>query len=135
MEWYMALLWMVSAMILSSGGLSILSIAIHILILTGLSLLVIEDMRTRIISDSSSVPLMGVILVIFLFLRFFPLPTLLPEGSSAVLGAFTGMLFYMLQMIVPAAYEAARRHKYGALFEIGISPFIFPLWIVTKAFL
>ncbi len=45
MEWYMAFLWMIAAMILSLAGFSAIAIALHIIVLTGLSLLVIEDIR------------------------------------------------------------------------------------------
>ncbi len=45
LEWYMAFLWMITAMILSLAGFGILSIVIHIVLLTWLSFLVIEDMR------------------------------------------------------------------------------------------
>lgn len=52
----------------------------------------------------------------------------------AVLGAFFGMLFYMIQMMVPALYETIRRRKSVDIFAILISPFIFPLWLLVKGF-
>ena len=85
MEWYMAFLWMIAAMVLTLEGLSPLSVAIHIIILTGLSLLVIEDMRSRMISDKRSMPLIAIIFAIFVFLAYVPMPTLLPETSYAIL--------------------------------------------------
>lgn len=111
-EWYMGFLWLFVAMFFSLEGFGLIAIALHILILTWLSNLVIEDMRTQMISDAQSIPLMGVLLIIFTGLHFFPIPTLLPSGSMAVLGAFVGMLFYMIQMILPAIYETIRRRKF-----------------------
>jgi hypothetical protein len=131
----MAFLWMVSAMVLSYAGLSYFSIALHIVILTGLSWLVIEDMRTRMVSDTRSIPLMGVLFCIYIFLLFVPVPTLLPSPLVAFAGTCVGMVFYMLQMILPAFYEALRIHKYNVLFSLLISPFVFPLWIVAKVFI
>jgi hypothetical protein len=78
---------------------------------------------------------MGALLIILTGLHFFPLPTLLPSGSMAVLGAFVGMLFYMLQMILPALYEIIRRRNIKGIFEVLISPFLFPLWILAKVFM
>ena len=99
MEWYMAFLWMIAAMVLSIAGFSPLPIALHLLLLTGLSLLAIEDIRSGIIPDTWSMPLM---LVIFCIVFFVPLPTMLPDPLMMVFGALMGMLFYMIQMILPA---------------------------------
>jgi len=102
LEWYMAFLWMVSAMVLSYAGLSYFSIALHIVVLTGLSLLVIEDIQSRMISDTRSMPLMGIVFCLYIFLLFVPIPTLLPSPLMALIGALIGMFFYMIQMILPA---------------------------------
>jgi Flp pilus assembly protein protease CpaA len=134
MEWYMAFLWMVSAMILSWAGFNYFAIALHIVVLTGLSLLVIEDIRSRTIPDNRSMPLIALLCSIYIFLYFVPIPTLLPEASNAFLGAFIGMFFYMLQMIIPAALEVIRRRRFQYLLDICLSPFIFPLWMLVKAF-
>lgn len=106
LEWYMAFLWMIAIMVLSLAGFGILSIVIHIVLLTWLSFLVIEDMRSRTISDTRSMPLMICIVCIFIVLAYFPVGTLLPSPLLTLLGACVGMLFYMIQMILPALYVA-----------------------------
>lgn len=130
----MAFLWMISAMVLSYAGLSYVSIALHIVVLTGLSLLVIEDMRSRIISDTRSMPLMGILFCIYIFLIFVPVPILLPSPLMALIGALVGMFFYMAQMIFPALSEGIRIKKYTLIPAILFSPIVFPLWILVKAF-
>ena len=37
-------------------------------------------------------------------------------------------------MIVPAASEVIHRRKYEQLFDIFMAPFVFPLWMLVKAF-
>lgn len=98
----MAFLWMIAAMVLSTAGFSPISIAFHLLILTGLSLLAIVDMRSGIIPDNLSMPLM---LSIFCVVFFVPLPTMLPDPLMMIIGALVGMIFYMIQMILPALRE------------------------------
>jgi hypothetical protein len=130
----MAFLWMLAAMVLSYAGLAPLSLVYHILILTGVSLLVIEDIRFQTISDTKTIPLIAILVAIFIWSEFSRTKVLFPyESSSIIIGGFIGMLFYMLQMIVPALVETIRRHdKVSYIFDILLSPFIFPLWIVAK---
>lgn len=131
-EWYMAFLWMIVAMLLSLIGFSIFSIALHIILLTWLSLLVIEDMRLRTISDTRSIPLMVCIVCVFILLAYCPTVTLLPTFLGALVGALVGMLFYMIQMMLPAMYGAWRERRYMDIVYILGSPIIFPLWLITK---
>jgi hypothetical protein len=43
------------------------------------------------------------------------------------------MFFYMLQMIVPAMIETIRRGGNAShIFDIVLSPFIFPIWLLVK---
>jgi len=42
------------------------------------------------------------------------------------------MIFYMIQMMIPAIIETIRRRKMSTLSDIVISPFLFPLWIMAK---
>jgi len=70
MEWYMAFLWMIVAMVLSLYHFSLISILFHIVILTGISLLVIEDIRFQTISDAKTLPLLGLLVVIFVWSHY-----------------------------------------------------------------
>lgn len=132
LEWYMAFLWMSTAMILSLVDFSFLSIAIHIIFLTWLSLLVIEDIRSQTISDTRSMPLMVCIFGIFVVLAYYPTVTLLPSPLWACIWACIWMLFYMAQMMIPALYQAISHRQYRDVGAILLSPIIFPLWLITK---
>lgn len=121
-------------MVLSVSGLTPLAILIHIIILTGVSLLVIEDVRFQTISDSKTIPLIGMLFAIFVWSEYSRTMVLFPyELSMIIIGGFTGMLFYMIQMIVPALIETIRRrHTMSHIYDIILSPFIFPLWMLVK---
>jgi leader peptidase (prepilin peptidase) / N-methyltransferase len=131
-EWYMAFLWMSVTMVLSFTEASIFSIIIHIVLLTWLSFLVIEDIRWKTISDTRSVPLMVCIIGIFVVLAYFPTFTLLPSWFEALVGALVGMLFYMLQMILPSLWHAFHKRRFKDIGAILVSPVLFPLWLGTK---
>lgn len=133
-EWYMAFLWMIAAMLLSYAGFTPLSTIYHILILTGVSLVVIEDIRLQTISDTKTIPLIGIIVSIFIWSHYSDDKVLFSHYTSLIiLGGFIGMMFYMIQMILPALIETVRRHdRMSHIFDIFISPFIFPLWMVAK---
>lgn len=133
-EWYMAFLWMIAAMLLSYAGFTPLSIVYHILILTGVALVVIEDIRLQTISDTKTIPLIGIMVSIFIWGHYSDDRVLFPpETSLIILGGFVGMMFYMIQMILPALIETVRRHDtMSHMFDILLSPFIFPLWMVAK---
>ncbi len=75
------------------------------------------------------------IICIFIFLAYYPIVTLLPSFGVALVGALTGMLFYMIQMILPALYGAFRKKQYRDVLPIVISPIIFPLWFLVKGIL
>lgn len=133
LEWYMAFLWMSTAMVLSLIDLSLFSITIHIILLTWFSLLVIEDMRSQTIPDTQSMPLMVCMVGIFVVLAYYPTTTLLPSPMAALVWAFVWMLFYMVQMIIPTLYQAICDKRYRAIGAILIAPILFPLWLITKA--
>lgn len=130
----MAFLWMVSVMILDFAGLSPLAIAMHVVILTGLSLIVIGDIRSRIIPDTLSMPFIVMLVIIQGILFYYPTKTFLPFPEIAVFGAFIGMIFYMLQMILPATGEILKRKTFSDLATLFLSPLLFPAWMITKAF-
>jgi prepilin signal peptidase PulO-like enzyme (type II secretory pathway) len=135
-EWYMAFLWMLSAMVFSLGGLSMAALIIHSVILTWLSLLVIEDLRWGTISDTRSIPLIiGIACLSLLTVSVPDLHTLLPSPLTMLIGALVGMLFYMIQMMIPACLYAWKQQRYRDIGSIMLSPIIFPLWLVIKALL
>lgn len=85
MEWYMAFLWMVTAMVLSSFDFSFVSILMHCLILTSISLLMIEDMRFQTISDSKTLPLLALLAGIFFWSYSSNEKVLFPYETSTII--------------------------------------------------
>jgi Flp pilus assembly protein protease CpaA len=106
----------------------------HLVILSILALISIHDMRTQIIADRISLPLIVIIALFLAFWQYVPLgTTLLPSPLMAFAGAVVGMLFYMAQMILPAILAVIHRKTYRDLVPIMLSPILFPAWIITKA--
>lgn len=133
-EWAIAFLWLIGCMVLNYGGFSTVSIAIHISILTMLALITTSDIRIQIIPDRVSIPLIVFILLSLLYYHFYPTKSLLPAWDMAIMGAFIGMLFYMLQMIIPASIDLFKNKKHSHLWTIALAPFLFPAWMITKVF-
>lgn len=131
----MAFLWLVLSMILYTAGFGWISIGVHLSIISGLFLLVMSDTRTRIIPDMVSIPLVAVILIGFGVLAYFPQKMLLPFLEIGIVGALVGMMFYMLQMIIPATFAIVRRRTYRDLEAVILAPFLFPAWMITKVFI
>lgn len=101
-----------------------------------MALLVIEDVRFQTISDSKTIPLIALLVAIFTWSHYSSAKVMFPyETSLIIVGGFTGMFFYMLQMILPALIETIRRNaKMSSIVDIILSPFIFPLWMIVKVF-
>ncbi len=125
-------MWMIVTMLLYAAGFDWISIGVHLMIVSGLLLLAISDMRTRVIPDTVSIPLIGVVIVAFVFFAYFPQKMLLPFPEIGVLGAFIGMVFYMVQMMIPAGLDLVRRKMYADLGTIILAPFLFSAWMMTK---
>ena len=44
-----------------------------------------------------------------------------------------GMMFYILQMIIPALIFVIREGRYAEAFSVLYTPFFFPFWLILKA--
>ncbi len=134
-EWYMAFLWLILSMIFSLAGFSWVATVIHLIIISGLFLLVMSDTRTRIIPDTVSIPLIAVILICSGILIYFPQKMLLPSFKISIMGAFVGMMFYMVQMMIPAIIAIIHRKTYRDIGTIMLAPVLFLMWMIVRIFI
>ncbi len=52
----------------------------------------------------------------------------------AFMGSLVGMLFYLLQMIIPALIHVVQKKQFYRIPNIITLPFFFPFWLIVKIF-
>ena len=87
-------------------GFAVQELLIYLLLLSMILLLAFEDLRSFTIPDRFSGPM---ILATLCIIFFFAPTALLPTREDALFGALLGMLFYLLQMMVPALLLSFRK--------------------------
>ncbi len=56
-----------------------------------------------------------------------------PSFREAIIGAIVGMIFYLLQMMIPAIKKLLEKKKYSDIPDILILPIMLPFWLTLKA--
>lgn len=76
-------------------------------------MLALEDIKTFTIPDRLSVPSIGIIGLILITMRSsVEIPGLLLPLREALIGGIIGMLFYMLQMMIPGILSLLRKKQF-----------------------
>ncbi len=79
-------------------------------------MLALEDIKTFTIPDRLSVPSIGIIGLILIAMRSVEVPGLLLPIREALIGGIIGMLFYMVQMMIPGILSLLRRKQFSDVF-------------------
>lgn len=108
-------------------------IFLHLIILSMLLVLALEDWRDFTISDRLTIPMILIALLIIRFSEELELSGYLPTLSDALLGGLIGMLFYMIQMIIPSMIFLIRKKEFSKAFHVFFIPLFFPFWLIIKA--
>lgn len=107
-------------------------IFLHLIILSMLLALAIEDWRDFTISDRLTIPMMLITLLFIRFSQELEISGYLPTLSDALLGGIIGMLFYMIQMIIPSMAFLIRKQKFSQALHVFFIPLFFPFWLIVK---
>ena len=97
-------------------------------------MLALEDIKTFTIPDRLSVPSIGLTGLIIIAMHSVEIPGLLLPLREALIGGIIGMLFYMLQMMIPGILSLLRKKQFSDVFSVLFLPFVFPFWLVMKTF-
>lgn len=133
-EVMMGLCWMLFGTIFVVQGLSLWVIMTHLLIISMVLMLAMEDIKTFTIPDRLSLPMMAITILCIGFSWWLYTEWLLPGIAYSLLGSIMGMLFYLLQMMVPSLITVLRKKKYMTAIHILFVPLFFPFWLAIKWF-
>lgn len=129
-EVIMGLVWMVFGTLFSIYWYSIWVIGSHLILLSMILILAIEDIKSFTIPDRLSLPM--IIITLIIIGLWFYTGWLLPSLKYSFLWGVVGMVFYLLQMIIPGIISLMRKKQYTEILSILMIPIFFPFWIVVK---
>jgi leader peptidase (prepilin peptidase) / N-methyltransferase len=102
-EWVMGFVWMIFGTLLVLEGYSLAFVTLHLLLLSFVVILALADLKSFTIPDDLSLPMIFVTTVMLFLMKYYGIETwLLPPAEVAVVGGIVGMLFYCLQIMIPA---------------------------------
>jgi prepilin signal peptidase PulO-like enzyme (type II secretory pathway) len=104
----------------------------HLAILSSLLMLAIEDMRSYTIPDRLALPMIVLVLGVIGLAEYLWDWWIFPGWKYSILGGILWMVFYMVQMIIPAISTLISKKKYHDIFSVLLSPLFFPFWIGVK---
>lgn len=104
----------------------------HLTIITMLLMLAIEDIKTFTIPDRLSLPMIIIVAILIGFSIYFADMWLLFSLKEAFLGSVIGMLFYLVQMILPGIFSLWRKNRFTDILSLLLVPFVFPFWLIAK---
>lgn len=94
-----------------------------------LLMLAIEDIKTCTIPDRLSLPMIGIVcLIIALSIRFSDMGILFAP-REVILGGIVGMMFYLVQMMIPGILFLLRKKRISEIFSVLLLPILFPFWL------
>ncbi|MBP7773784.1 prepilin peptidase, partial [Candidatus Gracilibacteria bacterium] len=129
------LTWMFFGTLLSVYEYSLWNIGSHLAILTFLLMLAIEDIKTFTIPDRLSLPMILMVVMIAGISEQFSDIGLLLRWDEVLLGGIIGMMFYLLQMMIPGIFFLMRKKRFMNALSVVALPFFFPFWMITKILL
>lgn len=124
--------WLFFGLFLLEANMTFSGIFLHLITLSMLLVLAIEDWRDFTISDRLTVPMILLTLLIIRLAQELDISGYLPTLSEALLWGLIGMLFYMLQMIIPAMIALMKAKKFWKALHVLFIPFFFPFWLIVK---
>lgn len=133
-EVIMALLWMFFGSLFVLFDMSPWIIWTHLAILSFLLILAIEDIRSYTIPDRLSLPMIVLILGMIGISEYLWDWWIFPGWKYAILGGILWMVFYMIQMIIPAISALISKKNYRDIPTLLLSPIFFPFWVGVKLF-
>lgn len=133
-EIMMGTVWTLFGILFVISGASLWIIATHLFMLSALLILSLEDIKSYTIPDRLSLPMIVITLGIIISAEYLGEWGLLPGWKYSVLGGILWMVFYMIQMIIPAVSALIAEKKYRTVPSLLLSPLFFPFWILTKFF-
>ncbi len=133
-EVMMGLLWMLFGTILITEGYNLFEITSHLVVLSMLLMLALEDIKSFTIPDRLSLPMIIITIILIAFSWGTYQMGLLFDPYIAILGGVCGMAFYLLQMIIPALIYVCRKRQFQKVPNLLALPFFFPFWLVVKIF-
>lgn len=133
-EVMMGLLWMLFGTILVTEWYSLWEIGTHLIILTMLLMLALEDIKSFTIPDRLSLPMIIITIILIAGSWSMYRMGLLQDPDMAILGWLVGMLFYIFQMIIPALLAVIQKKQFHRIPPLMTFPFFFPFWLIVKIF-
>ncbi len=130
----MGIIWMLFGTLFVSVGFPTTLISIHLILLSCLVILAVEDIRTLVIPDRLTLPMIVIAFMAISYARLYHNPDLLPLVRWSLLGGLVGMVFYSLQMVTPAIIHEVKHKHFSHIPGIILTPFFFPFWILIKIF-
>ncbi len=131
-EMMMGIVWMFFGTLLILSDMSLWIVSSHLMILSSLLMLAIEDMKSFTIPDRLSLPIIGMILVMIHLSEYLWERGIFPGWKYSILGGILWMVFYMIQMIIPAISALISKKNYHDIPSLLLSPLFFPFWIGVK---
>lgn len=128
-EFFMGILWTLFWTYLFLNGTSWHETLFFLLPLSFLLILAVEDAKTFTIPDKLSLPMIAITCLIIALAGI----NAFPSFREAIIGAIVGMIFYLLQMMIPAIKKLLEKKKYSDIPDILILPIMLPFWLTLKA--
>jgi Flp pilus assembly protein protease CpaA len=133
-EVMMGIVWMLFGTIFIIQWYSIWVIFTHLIFLSMVLILALEDIKSYTIPDKLSLPMIGLTLIILALSWWFYEEGLLPGLKYSLIWGVVGMLFYLLQMLLPALSTVIKKGNYEKALRVIFIPIFLPFWLVIKLF-
>lgn len=96
--------------------------------------LAIEDIKNFTIPDRLSLPMIVITVILMALSWGLYEEGMLPGIWYSIIGGAIGMMFYLLQMMVPGVFSLMRTQNYHDAIHILFLPLFFPFWLIVKLF-
>lgn len=133
-EILMGIIWMILGTSLFLANRSIGEISIFMFLITGITLLAFIDLRTYIIPDRLSIPMLVMTLCIIFLNHYSDLSELLPPVKLSLIWWFVGLFFYLLQMLIPIFVHLVTHKIRKKYIDVLLMPLIALMWIFFRMF-
>ena len=133
-EMMTGILWMLFGTVIIIKWFSLWVVISHLILLTMILILAIEDIKNFTIPDRLSLPMILITVIFISFSWGLYEEGLLPGIWYSIIGGAMGMMFYLLQMMVPGIFSLIRKKNYRDSIHIFFLPLFFPFWLMIKFF-
>lgn len=126
------LLWMLFGIIFVTEQYSIFSIVAHLAVITMMLMLALEDIKSFSIPDRLSIPMTLIVICLMLIYNHQYESGIFPSVPESILGALCGMMFYLVQMMIPGIWSLIGKKQYIKAVHVLFTPLFFPFWLTIK---